>query len=458
MTMRKLTRSLLYIATICALWQVVSWAQAPVTLSGANSIRIQDGSGNALTSLSLGAQRAVTVAIMDGSGNQITSFSGSGGTSSNFGSATPSAGTAAGGNDGTNMQAFRVVDADTGAGTFYTMAVNSVFRTSGTPVEAGTSSNPWNVVFASTQSVNVAQLAGTTTAVNNGTASAGTLRVTLASDGTGVIDKIVTSIVPGTAATNLGKAEDAAHTTGDTGIAMLTRRIDSPASSAGTSGDYATLDTDANGRVYTNPFPGSPAAGTYIPVRLTDGSSFLTPSVDPAHDAAMVIGTQTGPAIMLRASAAAPSDVSADNDAVHAWALRNGSLVIQPAYSGTLAVNDPCQTATKSTATGSLTARAVVISAASSKKNHICSWGVVVQGTAETVSLVEGTGTTCQTSTAAIVGSTTAANGLAFAANGGLTQGDGGWTVVRGTGTNVDSCLVPSGSNRFTYWITYVQQ
>lgn len=46
------------------------------------------------------------------------------------------------------------------------------------------------------------------------------------------------------------KAEDAAHSSGDVGFVALARRIDTPASSSGTSGDYATIDTDAIGRVW----------------------------------------------------------------------------------------------------------------------------------------------------------------------------------------------------------------
>lgn len=46
-------------------------------------------------------------------------------------------------------------------------------------------------------------------------------------------------------------AEDAAHTDGDTGVAILSRRIDTLASSAGTSADYATVNTDQLGRLYT---------------------------------------------------------------------------------------------------------------------------------------------------------------------------------------------------------------
>lgn len=45
-------------------------------------------------------------------------------------------------------------------------------------------------------------------------------------------------------------AEDAAHTTGDKGIQILSKRTDTAASSAGTDGDYATINTDANGRLH----------------------------------------------------------------------------------------------------------------------------------------------------------------------------------------------------------------
>jgi hypothetical protein len=45
-------------------------------------------------------------------------------------------------------------------------------------------------------------------------------------------------------------AEDVAHTTGDKGALVLSRRADTASSSAGTDGDYATLNTDANGRLH----------------------------------------------------------------------------------------------------------------------------------------------------------------------------------------------------------------
>ena len=59
-------------------------------------------------------------------------------------------------------------------------------------------------------------------------------------------------IVPGTAATNLGKAEDAAHASGDTGVAMLAVRQDTRAVSGGTTGDYSVLGLNAQGDLYVN--------------------------------------------------------------------------------------------------------------------------------------------------------------------------------------------------------------
>lgn len=56
-------------------------------------------------------------------------------------------------------------------------------------------------------------------------------------------------INPGVSASSLGKNEDAAHISGDVGVAVLTKRTDTAASSAGTDGDYATLNSDADGNL-----------------------------------------------------------------------------------------------------------------------------------------------------------------------------------------------------------------
>jgi hypothetical protein len=76
----------------------------------------------------------------------------------------------------------------------------------------------------------------------NDTSSGAPLPVTVVS---------TTALTPGTAAANLGKAEDAAHSTGDTGVAALAVRRDTPAVGSGTDGDYSTLNVDASGYLYT---------------------------------------------------------------------------------------------------------------------------------------------------------------------------------------------------------------
>lgn len=64
------------------------------------------------------------------------------------------------------------------------------------------------------------------------------------------VSTAITSVIPGTGATNLGKAEDSAHTSGDTGVQMLAVRQDAGGSTAGTTGDYAAVIQDANGNEF----------------------------------------------------------------------------------------------------------------------------------------------------------------------------------------------------------------
>jgi hypothetical protein len=85
-----------------------------------------------------------------------------------------------------------------------------------------------------------------------------------------------------------------------------------------------------------NPYT-PPAAITYLVNRLTDGTNYLTPGSDYTQDAALTVASTTGPLVMCRASAAAPTDVTADNDAVMTWCLRSGAAVHQPSFAGVLA-------------------------------------------------------------------------------------------------------------------------
>lgn len=67
-------------------------------------------------------------------------------------------------------------------------------------------------------------------------------------------DVDVLSVIPGTGATNLGKSEDAAHTTGDVGVMALAVRNDAGTSLVNATGDYAPLQVDSTGalRVTSN--------------------------------------------------------------------------------------------------------------------------------------------------------------------------------------------------------------
>lgn len=75
----------------------------------------------------------------------------------------------------------------------------------------------------------------------------------------------VGTITPGTAATSLGKAEDAAHTSGDVGVMALAVRNDTAAALAGTTGDYIPLTTDDLGNLRV-----------HIDDRQLDGSEYET--------------------------------------------------------------------------------------------------------------------------------------------------------------------------------------
>jgi len=73
-----------------------------------------------------------------------------------------------------------------------------------------------------------------------------------ANSGVDIGDVDVTSVITGTGATNLGKAEDAAHSSGDTGVYSLGVRNDTPNTAlTNTDADYSSLATDRVGGIRT---------------------------------------------------------------------------------------------------------------------------------------------------------------------------------------------------------------
>lgn len=125
-----------------------------------------------------------------------------------------------------------------------------------------------------------------TVALPSGTNAIGKLA---ANSGVDIGDTDVTSIVPGTGATNLGKAEDAAHSSGDTGIAILGVRRDTAASGAGADGDYATINLDATGRVWVH----DPVSVALLTTIDADTSGIIT-AVQLLDDAVISSGAAVG--------------------------------------------------------------------------------------------------------------------------------------------------------------------
>lgn len=122
-------------------------------------------------------------------------------------------------------------------------------------------------------------------------------------------------------------------------------------------------------------------------------------------------------------------------------------------------VGDPCQTVAKSYTPISITTATTtrIIAPAASKKTYVC-YMLLTSAAADNVGIVEGTGGTCGTGTAGVIGGTTAANGPNFSANGGVSFGNGGYAAVATTGTNVDFCLITSAATPLSGHVSWVQQ
>jgi hypothetical protein len=119
---------------------------------------------------------------------------------------------------------------------------------------------------------------------------------------------------------------------------------------------------------------------------------------------------------------------------------------------------DPCQRGAKTSYPVNISTATTVRFAApaASKKTYVCDI-VLIAAAADNVNIIEGTGGTCGTGTAGVLGGTTAATGANFAANGGFALGNGGFSVLATAGSNVDMCLITSAAVQLSGHITFVQ-
>lgn len=147
------------------------------------------------------------------------------------------------------------------------------------------------------------------------------------------------------------------------------------------------------------------------------------------------------------------------------WTVQPGNTanttawLVRPNDGTRSAIIDPCeanlQTYTPISITTATTTRIVAPSA--SNKTYICSL-FLTSAAADNIGIVEGTGGTCGTGTAGVVGGTTAANGPNFAANSGmLLQAGGKVAAAQTAGTNVDLCLITSAATPLAGGIKFVQ-
>lgn len=178
------------------------------------------------------------------------------------------------------------------------ITVDGSVSIAGTPAVTATLAAETTKVIG-TVNISAAQTIATVTTV--GAVTSLTNALPAGTNNIGDVD--VLSVVPGTAATSLGKAEDAAHTTGDTGVMALSVRSNTAAATSGTDGDYQPLITDTNGRLHVIE---PSAASALTALQLID-------NIVLAEDAAHVSGDPGVQMLTVRqATAAALSGTAGD--------------------------------------------------------------------------------------------------------------------------------------------------
>ena len=115
--------------------------------------------------------------------------------------------------------------------------------------------NDDGVTHLATIAADTTSVDGKITACNTGAvvlaAGSAAIGKLAANDGVDIGDVDVTSVVPGYGATNLGKREDDAHSNLDTGVMALAVRNDAIAAIGAADGDYAPLQVNSAGSLYT---------------------------------------------------------------------------------------------------------------------------------------------------------------------------------------------------------------
>jgi len=164
-----------------------------------------------------------------------------------------------------------------------------------------------------------------------GTAAIGKL---VANSGVDIGDVDVTSVIPGVGATNLGKAIQSAQGATDVGVAALVVRNDTLADLAGADHDYAPLQVNATGALYTSLATSIPA-GTNAIGKLAANSGVDIGDVDVTSLPSIPAGTNSIGTVILGAGTAAFGKLSA-NSGVDIGDVDVTSLPALPAGTNTI--------------------------------------------------------------------------------------------------------------------------
>lgn len=160
--------------------------------------------------------------------------------------------------------------------------------------------------FPDNEPFNLAQWGGTAVPGGSGTVTAGSPRVVLATDvalpaGTNNIGDVdVLSIIPGTGATNLGKAEDAVHTSSDVGVMAL--GVANEANTAlAADGDYVpqAADVEGNARIVGNRDHDAVDAGELVGIGLRAIAHGTNPTAVAAADRTVWFANRAGVPFIL---------------------------------------------------------------------------------------------------------------------------------------------------------------
>lgn len=417
-------------------------AAAPVQVSLANT-----GSNVTAVSVSLAANQSVNEAQING----VTPLMGNGATGTGSQRVTIASDNTAFGVNATLQASATTAIGKVDPNTIATWGLVVSTQNSATPTNGQLIEGQFNTTPTTLTSGNVSPLqmdnAGNLKVVGTGIAQGST---TSGQTGSLVMGAVTTSAPSYTTAQSSPLSLDAA---GNLRVNVVTGGGSGGTSSADKSAwtVSSTVGTQIQGEFTTS---GATACATAqaCTVGMTAGRGLFT---DLSTVNAVTVLTGTGAVGTGAQRVAVGTDTATIAGSAPSTVLQQNSAQ----YAGTAVAANPCLTGTISyIPISQATSTQVASLGGSSKKNYICAINLV-GADAENISVVEGTGTVCATTTAAIIGGTTAANGWNFAANSGISQGNGAAPVAAGALTSLNNvCVFQSGTGRVAGSIVLAQQ